>query len=70
MDQTTLAVFFGLMVLWMGLLTLIGVIVYYAFIGIKRFWLKRLGPAIHYLMTGDAQALLRRKGAACQSENL
>ncbi|MGL4537452.1 hypothetical protein [Weissella cibaria] len=61
MDQTTLAVFFGLMVLWMGLVTLIGVIVYYAFIGIKRIWLKRLGPAIRYLLTGDAQALTNRK---------
>jgi hypothetical protein len=57
MDQTTLAVFFGLMVLWMGLVTLIGVFVYYAFIGIKRIWLKRLGATVYYLITGDAKAL-------------
>lgn len=57
MDQTTLAVFFGLMIIGMALFALVGVIAYYSFIGLKYVWLKRLGPAVYYLITGDAKAL-------------
>lgn len=57
MDQTTLAVFFGLMLMGMALSSLVGVIAYYSFIGVKYVWLKRLGPAVYYLITGDAKAL-------------
>lgn len=64
MDQTTLAVFFGLMFIGVALMALIGTSVYYLFKGIKHIWLKRLGPTVYYLLTGDAQALPRRKGAA------
>lgn len=64
MDQTTLAVFFGMMFLGVALMALLGTSVYYLFKGIKNIWLKRLGPAVYYLLTGDAQALQRRKGAA------
>lgn len=60
MDQTTLAVFFGLMLMVMALLALFGVIAYYSFIVLKYVWLKRLGPAIYYLITGDAKALPTR----------
>ncbi|TVV19198.1 hypothetical protein FQP82_05725 [Weissella cibaria] len=61
MDQTTLAVFFGLMIMGMALFSLVGVIAYYSFIGLKYVWLKRLGPAVYYLLTGDAKALPDRK---------
>lgn len=61
MDQITLAVFFGLMVMGVAIITLIGVIAYYSFIVLKYVWLKRLGPAIYYLITGDAKALPNRK---------
>lgn len=61
MDQTTLAVFFGLMIMGMALLALFGVTAYYSFIVLKYVWLKRLGPAIYYLITGDAKALPNRK---------
>ncbi|MDY2519624.1 hypothetical protein [Weissella cibaria] len=61
MDQTTLAVFFGLMLMGMALFALVGVIAYYSFIGLKYVWLKRLGPAVYYLLTGDAKALPDRK---------
>lgn len=61
MDQTTLAVFFGLMIMGMALFSLVGVIVYYSFIGLKYVWLKRLGPAVYYLITGDAKSLPHRK---------
>ncbi|NFA02984.1 hypothetical protein [Weissella cibaria] len=57
MDQKTLAVFFGLMVMGVAIITLIGLIAYYSFIGLKRLWFKRLGPTIYYLITGDAKAL-------------
>ena len=61
MDQITLAVFFGLMVMGVAIITLIGVIAYYSFIGLKYVWFKRLGPAVYYLLTGDAKALPNRK---------
>ncbi|MGL4535045.1 MAG: hypothetical protein ACRCXR_11760 [Weissella cibaria] len=61
MDQTTLAVFFGLMIMGMALFSLVGVIAYYSFIGLKYVWLKRLGPAVYYLITGDAKSLPHRK---------
>ena len=61
MDQTTLAVFFGLMIMGMALFSLVGVIVYYSSIGLKYVWLKRLGPAVYYLITGDAKSLPNRK---------
>lgn len=61
MDQTTLAVFFGLMIMGMALFSLVGVIAYYSFIGLKYVWLKRLGPAVCYLITGDAKSLPNRK---------
>ncbi|MGX6490922.1 hypothetical protein ACWM0G_02090 [Weissella cibaria] len=61
MDQTTLAVFFGLMTMGMALFSLVGVIAYYSFIGLKYVWLKRLGPAVYYLITGDAKSLPNRK---------
>lgn len=61
MDQTTLAVFFGLMLMGMALLALFGVIAYYSFLGLKYVWLKRLGPAVYYLITGDAKSLPNRK---------
>ncbi len=61
MDQTTLAVFFGLMLMGMALLALFGVTAYYSFIGLKYVWLKRLGPAVYYLITGDAKSLPNRK---------
>lgn len=57
MDQTTLAVFFGLMLMGMALIALFGVIAYYSLIVLKYVWLKRLGPAVYYLITGDAKAL-------------
>lgn len=57
MDQTTLAVFFGLMIMGMALFSLVGVIAYYSFIGLKRLWFRRLGPTVYYLITGDAKAL-------------
>ncbi|MCG4286705.1 hypothetical protein K9863_03205 [Lactobacillaceae bacterium KNUT 0156] len=57
MDQQTLAVFFGLMVMGMAIITLIGVVVYYSFQGLKYIWFKRLGPTIYYLITGDAKGL-------------
>ena len=61
MDQTTLKVFFGLMLMGMAMLALFGVIAYYSFIVLKYVWLKRLGPAIYYLITGDAKSLPNRK---------
>ena len=61
MDQTALAVFFGLMLMGMALFALVGVIAYYSFIGLKYVWLKRLGPAVYYLITGDAKSLPNRK---------
>ncbi|KIU20081.1 hypothetical protein [Weissella cibaria] len=61
MDQTILAVFFGLMLMSMVLLALFGVTAYYSFIVLKYVWLKRLGPAIYYLITGDAKALPNKK---------
>ena len=61
MDQITLAVFFGLMLMGMALLSLVGVIAYYSFLGLKYVWLKRLGPAVYYLITGDAKSLPNRK---------
>lgn len=57
MDQTTLAVFFGLMLMGMALFALVGVIAYYSFIGLKYVWLKRLGPTFYYLITGNAKGL-------------
>ncbi|MFP7467611.1 hypothetical protein SFC41_02665 [Weissella cibaria] len=57
MDQKTLAVFLGLMLMWLALSTLTGVIAYYSFIGLKRLWFRRLGPTVYYLITGDAKAL-------------
>lgn len=61
MDQTTLAVFFGLMFVWLLAVTLIGSVAYYSFVGIKYIWLKRLGPAGYYLITGDTKSLPNRK---------
>ena len=57
MDQITLAVFFGLMVMGVAIITLIGVIAYYSFIVLKYVWLKRLGPTFYYLITGNAKVL-------------
>lgn len=57
MDQTTLAVFFGLMLMGMALLALFGVIAYYSFLVLKYVWFKRLGPTVYYLITGDAKVL-------------
>lgn len=61
MDQTTLAVFFGMMFLGVALMALLGTSLYYLFKGIKHIWLKRLGPAFYYLITGDAKSLPNRK---------
>lgn len=60
-DQGSLAVFFGLLLMGATGLILVGEAIYYMAVGIKHVWLKRVGPRVYFagraLVKGDVRVV-------------